>query len=74
MDFKELSQQIDLKTGGLNVANHITEHPSDKGSFEEVEICLNFPVEFFEITSHFHSFAEFHLRFHVSGQEYRCYV
>ncbi|ELU02149.1 hypothetical protein CAPTEDRAFT_179632 [Capitella teleta] len=34
-NFKELSQEIELKTGGLNIGNHIQEHHATQHSFEE---------------------------------------
>lgn len=36
MDYKELSEQIELKTGGLDVSPHIADHYSDSNKFEQV--------------------------------------
>jgi Zn-dependent M16 (insulinase) family peptidase len=35
MDYKELSEQIELKTGGLDVSPHIADHHSDPKKFEQ---------------------------------------
>jgi hypothetical protein len=45
-DFKELSQEIELKTGGLSLGNHIQEHHAKQDAFEEVRpfgFSLSFP-------------------------------
>jgi Zn-dependent M16 (insulinase) family peptidase len=39
MDYKELSEQIELKTGGLDVSPHIAEHHSDPNKFEQASSC-----------------------------------
>lgn len=53
-NFKELSQEIELKTGGLNIGNHIQEHHATQHSFEEV-------ADFFFVSSSHVMFAEPHI-------------
>jgi len=36
MDYKQLSQQIELKTGAMEVAPHIAEHHTNSALFEQV--------------------------------------
>ena len=36
MDFKELSERIDLTTGGLDVSPHISSHHTDENLYEKV--------------------------------------
>ena len=35
MDYKDLSQQIELTTSGLDADTHVTQHPSDNDSYEQ---------------------------------------
>ncbi|KAI0212017.1 Presequence protease, mitochondrial [Lamellibrachia satsuma] len=35
MDYKDLSEQIDLTTGGLGVSTHVTDHHTDEDLFEK---------------------------------------
>ena len=39
MDYKEQSQQIELKTAGLDVSTHVSDHCSVTGLFEQV--CIS---------------------------------
>jgi len=36
MDYKELSQQIELTTSGLAAGTHVVQHHSDNYSYEQV--------------------------------------
>jgi hypothetical protein len=36
MDYKELSQWIELKTGGLSLSPHVADHHSDAKLYEQV--------------------------------------
>lgn len=36
MDYKELSQQIELSTSGLSAGTHVLQHHSDNYSYEQV--------------------------------------
>ena len=36
MDYKELSQQIELSTSGLSAGTHVVQHHSDNYSYEQV--------------------------------------
>ena len=36
MDYKELAQQVELKTGGLGVSTHLTTHHTEEDCFEQV--------------------------------------
>ena len=37
MDYKDLSERIDLTTGGMDVSTHVTDHHSSEGLFEKVK-------------------------------------
>ena len=41
MDYKQLSEQIELKTGGLDVSPLITEHHSERQHFEQVNTQID---------------------------------
>lgn len=36
-DYKDQSEEIDLKTGGLNVSTHLVEHHKNEDVFEQVK-------------------------------------
>ena len=36
MDYKELSQEMDLKTGGMAANIHLADHSSQMGAYEQV--------------------------------------
>jgi len=36
MDYKQLSQQIELKTGAMEAGPHLAEHHTSSGQFEQV--------------------------------------
>jgi len=38
MDYKQLSQQIELKTGAMEAALHFAEHHTSSGLFEQVPV------------------------------------
>ena len=42
LDYKELSQKIDLATGGLSASVHIAERPSTLNSYEQVIHAMAF--------------------------------
>ena len=42
MDYRELSQQIDLYTGGMSASPHICDHSSDSNMFEQVCAMLRY--------------------------------
>ena len=37
LDFRQLSQQIELKTGGLSVDFHVADHHTLENTFQQVE-------------------------------------
>ena len=37
LDFRQLSQQVELKTGGLNVDFHVADHHTLENTFQQVE-------------------------------------
>ena len=37
MDYKDLSEWIDLTTGGLNVSTHVMDHHTDEHLYEKVK-------------------------------------
>ena len=61
-DFKELSQQMDLKTGGISASTHVTDNPSNVNLVEQGVVfsshCLNR-----NITPMFDLLQEIFLRF-----------
>jgi len=47
MDYKELSQQIELKTGVMEAASHVSEHNASSGLFEQVTQQCTFSSSLF---------------------------
>jgi len=47
MDYKQLSQQIELKTGAMEAGPHLAEHHMTSGRFEQVRqyfSCRNYQI------------------------------